>query len=148
MAESNTLDVLKQGFEKVVPAVDGRTEVGPLSFVVCLVHCYFGDAKTFSLEAIRRFMMKQTGTKIRRSAFWERLGTARLQGFLNGVVVELMGRLKTTLGVGKSLLDTLEVSAILLVDSSSITLPDGAKWSWPGTRTSAGIKWHLSFDVL
>ncbi len=148
MAESNTLDALKQGFEKVVPVVDRRTEVGPLSFVVCLVHCYFGDSKTFSLEAIRRFMMKQTGTKIKRSAFWERLGTARLGGFLNGVVVELMGRLKTTVGVGKALLEKLGVSGIVLVDSSSITLPDAAKGSWPGTRTSAGIKWHLAFDVL
>ncbi len=85
MTESNTLDVLKQSFEKIIPAQDGRTRMTPLSFVVCLVYCYLGDSKTFSLEAIRRFTMKQTGITISRSAFWERLTTKRLREFLIGV---------------------------------------------------------------
>ncbi len=148
MANRNTLDVLKQCFEKVVPADDGRAEIGPLSFVVCLVHCYLGDAKTASLEAIRRFTMKHTGKTIAKSTFWERLTTARLRRFLSGLAAEMMARLNVTFGVGKSLLGKLGVSGIRLLDSSSITLGKGARWDWPGTRTSAGIKWHLVLDVL
>ena len=54
MATRNTLEVLKQCFEEVVPRHDKRTTIAPLSFVVCLVYTYLGDSKTFSLEAIRR----------------------------------------------------------------------------------------------
>ncbi len=148
MTKSNTLDVLKQSFEKIIPAQDGRTRITPLSFVVCVVYCYLGDSRTFSLEAIRRFMMKQTRETISRSAFWERLATKRLQTFLTGVVAELMSELNASFGVGKDLLTRLGVSGICLFDSSSITLKDGAGKYFPGTRTSAGIKWHLGFDVL
>ncbi len=148
MANRNTLDVLKQCFEKVVPANDERAGIGPLSFVVCLVHSYLGDAKTNSLEAIRRFTMKHTGKKIARSSFWERLTTARLQRFLSELAAEMMARLNVTFGVSKTLLGKLGVSGIRLLDSSSITLRKGARWDWPGTRTKAGIKWHLVLDVL
>ena len=40
MATRNTLDVLKQCFEEVVPSHDKRTTIAPLSFVVCLVYTY------------------------------------------------------------------------------------------------------------
>ena len=48
MATRNTLEVLKQCFEEVVPRHDKRTTIAPLSFVVCLVYTYLGDSKTFS----------------------------------------------------------------------------------------------------
>ena len=38
MGTPNTLEVLKQCFEEVVPTDDKRTTIAPLSFVVCLVH--------------------------------------------------------------------------------------------------------------
>lgn len=140
--------MLKQCFEKVVPDEDGRAGIKPLAFVVCLVHCYLGDSKTFSLEAIRRFIMKQTQKKIGKSSFWERLTTIRLQKFLKGVVSELMIRLNTDSGVSNQLLMKLGVTGIRLFDSSSITLRNGARKYLRGTRTSAGIKWHCGFDVL
>ena len=95
MATRNTLEVLKQCFEEVVPRHDKRTTIAPLSFVVCLVYTYLGDSKTFSLEAIRRGMMHHLKTRISRSAFWERLARHRLQTLLQGVVAQLMGTLTT-----------------------------------------------------
>jgi hypothetical protein len=57
MTENSILDVLKQCFEKFIPAEDARTTITPLEFTITLVFCYFGDSKTFSLESIRRFMI-------------------------------------------------------------------------------------------
>ena len=59
MTRRNTLEVLKQAFEKVIPSQDARTTISPLEVVVCLVFCYLGDSKTFTLETIRRFMKAQ-----------------------------------------------------------------------------------------
>ena len=89
MVKSNTLDVLKQCFEKIIPCQDARTTINPLEFIVCLVFCYLGDSKTFALEAIRRFLKGQLNRDLSRSAFWERLAGERLKGYLREVVAEL-----------------------------------------------------------
>jgi hypothetical protein len=148
MNKSNTLDVLKQCFEKIIPRQDARTAINPLSFVVCLVFCYLGDSKTFSLEAIRRFMKSQLNTQISRSAFWERLARDRLKNYLRQMVAELMVTLTSSVMTGHQILKLLGVTAIWLVDSSSVKLWASAKNHFPGTRTAAGIKWHASFDLL
>lgn len=142
------LEVLKQCFEKVVSSQDSRTKISPLAFVVSLVFCHLGDSKTFSLEAIRRHMKAQLNQDISRSAFWERLSRDRLKKYLKAVVAELMSQMSTSALIGTELLRSLGVSGIWLVDSSSISLWDGAKVSFPGTRTQAGIKWHASFNLL
>lgn len=142
------LEVLKQCFEKVVPSQDARTKISPLAFVVSLVFCHLGDSKTFSLEAIRRHMKAQLNQDISRSAFWERLSRDRLKKYLKAVVAELMSRMSTSALIGTELLRSLGVGGIWLVDSSSISLWDGAKAAFPGTRTEAGIKWHASFNLL
>lgn len=142
------LEVLKQCFEKVVPSQDSRTKISPLAFVVSLVFCHLGDSKTFSLEAIRRHMKAQLNQDISRSAFWERLSRDRLKKYLKAVVAELMSQMSTSALIGTELLRSLGISGIWLVDSSSISLWDGAKASFPGTRTQAGIKWHASFNLL
>jgi Transposase DDE domain len=49
---------------------------------------------------------------------------------------------------GHPILKLLGVTAIWLVDSSSVKLWASAKNHFPGTRTAAGIKWHASFDLL
>ena len=83
MATRNTLEVLKQCFEEVVPRHDKRTTIAPLSFVVCLVPAkrYLFESRRIPrrstpLEAIRRGMMHHLKTRISRSAFWERLARA------------------------------------------------------------------------
>ena len=148
MNKSNILDVLKQCFEKIIPSQDARTAINPLSFVVCLVFCYLGDSKTFSLEAIRRFMKSQLNIEISRSAFWERLARDRLQNYLGQVVAELMVTLTSSVLRGNQILKALGVMAMWLVDASAIKLGVRAKNHFPGTRTAAGIKWHASFDLL
>lgn len=142
------LEILKQCFEKVVPSQDTRTNISPLEFVVSLVFCHLGDSKTFSLEAIRRHMKEQVNKDISRSAFWERLSRQRLKNYLKAMVAELMTQLSTSALIGTHLLSQLGVCGIWLVDSSSISLWDGAKSAFPGTRTAAGIKWHASVDLL
>ncbi len=127
---------------------DGSPERCPLEFVVCLIFCYLGDSKTFSLEAIRRPMKAQLNQDISRSAFWERLSRERLKTFLRGIVAELMIQRAGPALIGTPILHQLGVTGILLVDSSSITLWEGAKKNFPGTRTPAGIKWHACFDLL
>ncbi len=119
-----------------------------MEFVVCLVFCYLGDSKSFSLEAKRRHMMTHLDQALSRSAFWERLSRPRLTGFLAGVIAVLMRTLAGSLGVDKSLLEALGVRGIRLLDSTSITLWDGAREAFPGTRTWAGLKWHACLDVL
>ncbi len=146
--KANSLQVLNQCFEKAVSSQDTRTNISPLAFVVSLVFCHLGDSKTFSLEAIRRHMKAQLNQDISRSAFWERLSRERLKNYLTAVVAELMTQLTTPALVGTELLSQLGVGGIWLVDSSSISLWDGAKPAFPGTRTQAGIKWHASFNVL
>ena len=93
-------------------------------------------------------MKEQVNEDISRSAFWERLSRQRLKNYLKAVVAELMTQLSTSALIGTHLLSQLGVCGIWLVDSSSISLWDGAKSAFPGTRTAAGIKWHASIDLF
>jgi hypothetical protein len=148
MAKSTILKALRHCFVQVVPGKDGRSKIAPLEFVVCLVFCYLGDSKSFSLEAIRRHMINHLDVSLSRSAFWERLARPRLGRLLEGVVALLMGTLAGALGVDKRLLEAMGMRGIRLLDSTSITLWDGAQKAFPGTRTWAGVKWHACIDVL
>jgi hypothetical protein len=148
MNENHPLVVLKRCFEKVVPSEDARTTINPLEFIVGLVFCYLGDSKSFSLEAIRRSMMSYFNKQLSRSAFWERLAGNRLKKYLRLVVAELMAQLTGSVVHGTDLLEQLGVTAVWLVDASSITLCDEAENHFPGTRTAAGIKWHGGFDLF
>lgn len=146
--QSDTLETLKQCFEGVIPCEDARTTIDPLSFIVCLVFCYLGDSKTFSLEAIRRFMKNMLDQNISRSAFWERLAGNRLKKYLQLVVAKLMASLTHSHNIANQLLTQINVIGIWVHDSSSITLLPSAKNCFPGTFTNAGIKWHATFDIL
>jgi Transposase DDE domain len=59
-----------------------------------------------------------------------------------------MVTLPLSVTTGHQLLKQVGVTAIGLVDSSSIKLGASAKNHCPGTRTAAGIKWQASFDLL
>ena len=148
MEESSTLTIIKQCFKKVIPNNDTRAKINPLDFIVTLVFCYLGDSKTHSLESIRRFMKAQLGVELKRNSFWERLSRKRLKVFLGNLVAILMKRLSRAVFLGGGILLQLDISGVLIIDSSSITLWDGAKESHPGTRTTAGIKWHACFDLF
>lgn len=142
MKKRTTLKVLKQCFCHVLPASDGRTDVPPLEFVTGLVFCFLSDTKSFSLEAIRRFLMAQYEVSISKGAFWERLSGQRLKCQLYAVLGQLMSRLSMEAVAGQELLKKLEVSGIHLIDSSTVSLWDGVKERYPGGWTTAAIKWH------
>lgn len=149
MDKGNTLERIKQCFQKILSNHDdARTNISPLHFIASLVFCFMGDSKKFSLESIRRKMISQLGISIRKSSFWERLSRDRLKIFLRLIVTELIKQLTCSALYGEDILSALEVSAIYLVDSSSITLWDGSKKNFPGSRTHAGIKLHLCFNLF
>lgn len=147
MNKFNVLKTLRECFGKVLPNKDSRTNTSPLEFVVSFVFCYLGDSKTFSLEAIRREMKTNLDQDIGRSAFWERLSRERLKKFLRKIVSELMSSLATSVSLGSNISSQLGVTDIWVIDSSTITLKDGAKKAYPGTGTAAGIKWHACFSL-
>ena len=148
MKQRTTLKALKQSFRCVLPASDKRTVLPPLEFVTGLVFCFLSDTKSFSLEAIRRFLMAQYGVSISKGAFWERLSGRSLKKQLYAVLSQLMSRLATEAIAGKALLEKLNVSGIYLIDSSTVSLWDGVKERYPGAWTTAAIKWHACVDLL
>jgi hypothetical protein len=148
LEEKDILRALKKAFVAAIPAKDKRTGIPHLEFVTGLVFCFFGDSKTFALEAIRRFVISTFGKEISKGAFWERLSRKRLNDILKKLIAQLVSELPAAALFGADILIRLGVSAVLLIDSSSITLWDGAADEYPGTRTNAGIKWHACFDIL
>ena len=148
MKKCTTLRSLKQSFQRILPASDGRMKLSPVQFVSGLVCCFLGDSKSFGLESIRRFMMSQFEVTLSRGAFWERLSGRRLNRMLEQLLNDLMSRFCAE-GIGnQSMRFKLGVQGIDLLDSSSMTLWDGAKKSYPGTWTTAAIKWHACIDLL
>jgi hypothetical protein len=93
-------------------------------------------------------MMSNLDKSISRSAFWERLSGNRLKKILYDLISELMVQLSASVQLNADILKQLGVTAIKLVDSTSITLSAKAKNTFPGTRTKASIKWHASTDLL
>ncbi len=147
--EAQTLKTIKKCFKKVIPEKDSRATIPPLEFIVALVLSFQGDSKTYSIEGIRRFMISHLGLRIERHSFWERLSRKRLKKLLSKLVEMLMIKLSHGAFHGsKAILLQLGVSDVLLVDSSTISLWDGASENFPGTRTNAGIKWHACFSLF
>jgi hypothetical protein len=146
--KDSILRALKQSFQGAVPESDGRVNLSHLDFITGLIFCFLGDTKSFGLEAIRRFLIATFERPISKGAFWERLSRNRLKGILYDLMGRLMSRLSSGARIREKLMHELGVSALYLVDSSSITLWDGACESYPGTRTHAAIKWHACFDLL
>jgi len=146
--KDSILNVLKQTFKRVIPVQDKRTTLPHLEFVSGFVFCFLGDTKSSSLEAMRRFMISTFDISISKGAFWERLSRKRLKNILRDVLADLIKTIPSLAIAGKEILSKLKVTSILLIDSSSITLWDGAQESFPGTRTVAGIKWHACFNLL
>ena len=127
MEKGNILDVLKQIFAQAMPTQDKRVRLTHLDFVSGFIFCFLGDTKTFSLEAIRRFMIGTFETRMSKGAFWERLSRNRLKNMLHNILAELIKKTPSLAVVGEEILDMLRVTSILLIDSSSISLWDGAK---------------------
>ena len=142
------LEILKQTLKNAIPTHDRRTTLPHLEFVCGIIFCFIGDTKTSSIESIRRFMIYTFEVRISKGAFWERLSRKRFKNILQTILAGLIKKMPSLTIIGEEILDKLKVSSILLIDSSSITLWDGAKKSYPGSRSYAGIKWHACFNLL
>ena len=64
------------------------------------------------------------------------------------VLGEVMKRVCAVSLLDAELPRRLGVKSVVLLDSSSITLWDGSRSRYPGTWTTAAMKWHVCWDVL
>ncbi len=148
MTEITILNTLKQSFEKVAPKHDGHAKSPHLEFLSGLIFFFLGNTKSLSLESMRRDLMSTFVIYLSKGAFWERLAGHRLKKMFYDLLENLMQKLPAQALIGSEILDKLSVSRIRLVDTSIISLWDGASGSYPGTFMNAGIKWHLCFDLF
>ena len=154
MDMSLILNQFKQSFNEI-PEDDARAKIGPRLFVMTLIFSLsIKDRGQRTLAALRRSVISFTGEQISRGTFWERLATNRLLDFLLLLVAESMRQVGAVAMGPKeitSLLENLKVKGILVLDSTSITLPKNAGAAFPGPRrnvTPSVIKWHSCFDLV
>ena len=134
-----------------IPKKDARSKVMPVKLVAALLCSLSKDSAQRTIASIRRQVISLTGTELSRSSFWERLATDRLKTFLCFLIGLLSCSVAQYCGVGKDLLKKLGVSGIFILDSSSVSLPKGAKDKFPAPRNNvipASIKWHALFDLF
>jgi len=148
MIAANILKNIRQTFENILPTQDGRTNIPPLDFVVAFIFSLLGDTRISSLESLRREVMKHLGISISRSSFWERLSRKRHLSFLEQIFSELVKQLTIPLLIGDGILKQLCVTDICLIDSTTIRLPEWAAKFFPGTGSSAAVKWHTCINVF
>lgn len=146
----NIVQLIKDCF-KSIPDNDKRAKILPSVFLASLLFSISGaDYSNFSLANLRLAVIASAEETISRSTFWERISTKKLQSVLMFLLSILMARIATKIGIGKKLLEILNVSGVYLLDSTSITLPKGTK-GFPAPRNNvvpAAIKWHNLYDVI
>ena len=153
MELGTTLKGFQQCLESI-PEHDTRAKIGPRAFIIAFLFGFRGDRGKRSLESIRRSVMNATGETLSRGSFWERIAAGRLFHFLLLLAEEAMKKVagvEFAPGEIKALLVLLGVSGILLVESSSMSLPDMAGAVLPGPRRTSSpavIKWHSCFDLI
>lgn len=153
MTLDTILNRFKQSFD-IIPKNDTRAKIGPQNFILCLIFCFTQDRGKRTLESIRKAVIAATGEKLSRSSFWERIATKRLFSFLLLLVQESMIQTAEIIVPNskmRELLSTLNIKGILVLDSSSISLPFMAGAVFPGPRNNvapAVIKLHNCFDLF
>ena len=69
MKENNSLDILKEILEKILPPKDKREKISSVEFIINLIFCYLPDSKICSLESIRRAMKRNLKIDIKKTLF-------------------------------------------------------------------------------
>lgn len=144
------LDSIRNCFNSI-PNEDRRSRIPPLEFIAALIFAVGEDLGPRSLTFLRRAIGNSTGALLSRSAFWERMATRRLNNALSFIISQLMASLGTKIGISRSILSSLGVSGLYVLDSTSSTLPKGAAKDFPAPRKNvvpASIKWHALFDFF
>lgn len=134
-----------------VPNNDPRAKVGTGSLIAVLVFFFRRDRHSRTLESLRKLVQEQFKISLSRGGFWERLAARKLRDTLETLTCSLVQAISHRLSISEGLLKTLGVSSILLLDSSSSTLPKAAKKVFPAPRNNvapASVKLHLCFDII
>jgi hypothetical protein len=134
-----------------VPNSDTRAKIGTGSLIAVLVFFFRRDRHGRTLESLRKLVQEQFKTNLSRGGFWERLAAKKLRNTLEALACSMVQAISHRLSVSDGLLKTLGVSSILLLDSSSSTLPKAAKTAFPAPRNNvapASVKLHLCFDII
>jgi hypothetical protein len=106
-----------------------------------------GDSKEFTVESVRRLLITETGTKISRSAYWERTGSTPITKSLSQILARIMEMLADKNGLDPELQAVLGVSGISIFDSSIVTLRKEAGATFDVTFTDAGLYFHIEMDA-
>ncbi len=141
---------IRQAFSHV-PEDDSRANIGPRMFIIALITAMVADGRKRSIASLRRNIASSTGLFLARSSFWQRLSSKRLTNFLMKTIRELVLNLAAELNTGTGILVKLGVKAVYLLDSSSATLPKGARKDLPAPRSNvikASAKWHLCWNLF
>jgi putative transposase len=146
------IDEVKEIFKNILPAKDPRCKVQPLDFITALI-CGFStrEGRVTSIAALRRTVMEYTQQKLARGTFWERMATDRIVQLLQVLLGKLMASLCLKMQVGVEILQKLSVKRIYLLDSSSFSLPDQARETFPAPRNNvvpAAVKVHALYDLF
>lgn len=151
MQLENALKQIKNLFSQI-SNLDPRAVIGTRDLVATLVFCFSRDRGNFrSLDCIRKFVQTNLGVSISRGTFWERLATRKLQNILERLVGSMIQKLACKLSITADILKILNVKSILLLDSTSSSLPKLASDVFPAPRNNvapAAIKLHMCFDLL
>ena len=148
--EKHLIDILAR-FESI-PNNDSRAKIGMATLISILVFFFSrcrGNAR--SLDSIRTFVQNNLNVSLSRGGFWERLAAKKLYEALETFACSMVQSISAKLTISKELLNLLGISAILLIDSSSTSLPKDAKNNFPAPRNNvapAAIKLHLCFDLF
>jgi hypothetical protein len=123
-----------------------------LEFITALL-CSFAtqDGRTKSISALRKSVIALTKETLSRGTFWERIATKKLVKLLQTLLHALVQEVCVQLHIATDILMLLNVGRIYLLDSSSFSLPDGAKENFPAPRNNvvpAAIKLHGLYDLF
>lgn len=146
----NVLKDLQMRFT-AIPNSDPRAKIGTGSLIATLVFFFGRDRHGRTLEALRKMVQEQFKTPLSRGGFWERLAARKLRDTLETLACSLVQAISHRLTISEKLLKVLGVNSILLLDSSSSTLPKAAKAVFPAPRNNvapASVKLHLCFDII
>lgn len=147
--KNNIFESIQQLFKETLSIFEPTAKIPSSDILVCLVFHFFGQAKdSNSLESIRRELLAQTNTSIKRSSFSERLNTEKLNLLLSEILVRLSHRFLKLPLRGRKLCKILKVDDILLLDSLLSQLPKEAKTHFPGVSTEASLKHHVCLSLL
>jgi hypothetical protein len=129
---------------------DARAKIQDGDFVPALIQAVATSKQNFSLAQLCRTMCDFLGTKIGKSAFNQRLGTASLIAHLQLVLQTLLNDsfLKSkSKNLIEPLLTKLGVSEIIGIDASMVSLWDGLSKHFKGTFMNASMKLHLAVNL-